>query len=207
MSFDCRGDKNKESIVQDYFLTPLMYTTLLEGREKLGCFGKLEREYYVFRAKHKKENTEFCFFVGKHCAEKFLLLIKHPKLELFNLFTSETNNEGMNNSPNNESNILIRDIDPINKELIDAIYILNASWNRLPALLDNIIEYTHKKESLINVKGVKWLNEKLMYDKQNRTMTEIYLNLKKENKRIRTFSFKKLKAYFSDNFPNEINRF
>ena len=105
MSFDCRGDKNKESIVQDYFLTPLMYTTLLEGREKLGCCGKLEREYYVFRAKHKKENTEFCFFVGKHCAEKFLLLIKHPKLELFNLFTSETNNEGMNNSPNNESNI------------------------------------------------------------------------------------------------------
>ena len=132
--------------------------------------------------------------------QKFLLLINHPKLELFDLFTSEINNEKVNNNP-------IRDIHPINKELIDAIYILNASWNRLPALLDNIIEYTHKKESLINVKGVKWLNEKLMYDKQNRTMTEIYLNLKKENKRIRTFSFKKLKAYFSDNFPNEINRF
>ena len=207
MILDCRGDKNKEAIVRDYFLTPLMHTTVLERQGKLGCCGKLEREYYKFRAKHKKENTEFCFFMGKHCAEKFLLLINHPKLELFDLFTSEINNEKVNNNPNNESNNPIRDIHPINKELIDAIYILNASWNRLPASLVNIIEYTNKNESLINVRGIKWLNEKLMYDKQNRTMTEIYLNLKKENKRIRTFSFKKLKAYFSDNFPNEINRF
>ena len=207
MALDCRGGKNKEAIVRDYFLTPLMHTTLLEGQEKLGCCGKLEREYYIFRAKHKKENTEFCFFMGKHCAEKFLLLINHPKLELFNLFTSEINNESEDNNPNNESNNLIRDIHPINKELIDAIYILNASWNRLPALLVSIIEFTHKKESIINIRGIKWLNEKLVYDKQKRTMTEIYLNLKKENKRIRAFSFEKLKSYFSDNFPNEINRF
>ena len=73
--------ENKEAIVRDYFLTPLMHTTVLERQGKLGCCGKLEREYYKFRAKHKKENTEFCFFMGKHCAEKFLLLINHPKLE------------------------------------------------------------------------------------------------------------------------------
>lgn len=97
----------------------------------------------------------------------------------------------MNNSPNNESNILIRDIDPINKELIDAIYILNASWNRLPASLVNIIEYTNKNESVINVRGIKWLNEKLMYDKQNRTMTEIYLNLKRK---IKGFGLSHLKS-------------
>lgn len=207
MNLDCRGDKNKEAIVRDYFLKPLIYSTLLEEQEKLGCCGKLEREYYVFRAKHKKNNNEFSFFVGKHCAEKFLLLINHPKLDLFNLFISETENEHTQNN-SNDGNSGLKKIHPINKELIEAIHILTTAWNSPPpSSVITIIEFTHNNEGIVNKMGIKWFNEKLAYDKQKRTMTEIYLDLKNANKKIRNFSFEKLKSYFSDSFPNETNRY
>ncbi|KYK96278.1 hypothetical protein SA3733_02810, partial [Aggregatibacter actinomycetemcomitans serotype d str. SA3733] len=46
---DCRGERIREQLVDDFKIIPLAHVRLLNGQTKESCAGPtLDREYYVF---------------------------------------------------------------------------------------------------------------------------------------------------------------
>ncbi len=80
---NCHGEENKQKLVEEYDINPMLYLGLLPNQEKQGCCGKLTDRYYIFKAKNKETKKEFSFFAGKHCAERILMLIGESKLPFF----------------------------------------------------------------------------------------------------------------------------
>jgi len=200
MNESCYGQKKKEQLVINYEVEPILYLKLLANQEKNGCCGKLTDSYYIFTAIHQSTRKESTFFVGKHCAEEILKLVTKPPLPLFNPLRIDQQNLGQANNgnvrPHNRPNI-----HPVNRALIRAIAFISMSWNRPPSSgLLKIINFTNNRPNYINHKGVKWVNEYIInYDEQNRTLQQMYLELRAENPNMRDFNFDVLRNSFIEN--------
>ncbi len=94
---------------------------------------------------------------------------------------------------------------PVNKELINAIQIMSIAWNYPPPIpILNIIDYTKKlNKSTENKRGIYWINDKLIMDKENRTLTETYDDLKTEHPDLRKISFNRLCDLMDKEFPKK----
>lgn len=131
---NCHGSEAKPQVVAKYNIKPIIYTKLLNGQEIDGCCGPITDKYYLFETEDKQTQDvgSFCvgsFCVGYDCAVKFLVLINHPKSSLFNPFQAELKNQNGENAGTGIGKA--QQMDPLNKELSDAIQILCSAWGLL----------------------------------------------------------------------------
>ena len=185
-----------------------MYIGLLADQEKEGCCGKLKERYYVLKATEKQETkNEFSFYAGKHCTEEILKLINVSPLPYFNPFKSIGDN--VRGGTTNPSKSNKQKVNPTNKELINAIYVISMAWNYPPPIsVLNIIDFTKKlDEKTVNKNGFLWINKNLSNDKDDRTLSQIYSDLKEQNPDMREIGFERLKDAMNEFYPDEVNRY
>ncbi len=190
---NCRGERKKE-LVKQYEITPILRTKLLKGQSKDGCCGELTDVYYVFKYKEKGGSTEGSFYVGGDCGKQFLDLIGKKELPfLFNPLKEISNggigSQGNSGSPADGK----KQFDPLNNELICAIGLLIAAWNKpLNGLALSIFEYTKRYSDKPNHKGVENFNNHILSkDYHKRSLKSIYESLKKENN-LKEFTFERM---------------
>lgn len=212
-SVNCHGNENKRKLIEKYYIKPILYLGLLTNQEKQGCCGKLTDRYYIIKATDKTTKKEFSFYSGKHCAEGILSLINVNPLPFSNPLKSISNkNSNVDNSGNNNTTLTLehkKAIHPLNNELIQAIQIISMAWNTPPPVFVlNIIDFTKNlDEFTINKKGIFWTNRNLDKDKENRILSDIYSDLKKENPNLKEVDFENLRKYMNEYHLEETNRY
>lgn len=206
-NINCYGKENKLNLVQEYYLEPILYLGLLPNQEKQGCCGKLTDRYYIFKATNKISKEEVSFYAGKHCAEELLKLTNKNSLPFFNPLSIIAHN--ITPRGNSSTTQTKKKLHIVNKQLINAIRLISIAWDSPPPVSTlNIISFTLRlDENTINKKGVSWVNEKLEFDNQGRTLTQMYNDLRAENQDFREFNFDDVRNYMSEQFPNQINRY
>lgn len=139
---DCRGERTREQLVQEFEIIPLAHVKLLEGQTKESCAGPtLDREYYVFSYQsHKNQYDSGTFVCGVTAANDFIDLIKQQnpainRLPLFDPLSGFTQ-AGTPNSTNRvrgggggSAAHQVPNWNPIAKELYDAIGMICIMWN------------------------------------------------------------------------------
>lgn len=190
---NCRGERKKE-LVKQYEITPVLRTKLLKGHSQDGCCGDLTDVYYVFKYKEKGGSTEGSFYVGDDCGKQFLDLIGVKELPyLFNpLKELSSGGNGSNGSSGNTAEGK-NQMDKLNEELISAIGLLIAAWNKpMSGYALSILEYTKKRSNIPNHKGVEDFNTRILSkDYKKRSLISIYESLKKENN-LKEFTFERM---------------
>ncbi len=189
----CSGDANKREIVNEYWIKPVSRLRLLNGQIVDGCCGPLESEYYLFLATHKKNNNkEEVFAVGTHCAKEFLRLTKNNPLPLSDLFKFQGQPGVKGVVSNNDSSKKMHDL---NRLLILAINVLCVSWRQEPkSLILKILLFTNSKPDEPNYNGILIFNKIIQKDREKRSLTFIYQELKINNN-IKDISFSPLHDY------------
>jgi hypothetical protein len=190
---NCRGERKKE-LVKQYEITPILRTKLLKGQSKDGCCGELTDVYYVFKYKENGGSSEGSFYVGDDCGKQFLDLIGKKELPfLFNplkeMSSGGGGSQGNAGSPTDEK----KQFNPLNSELICAIGLLIAAWNKpLNGLALSIFEFTKLFPEKPNVRGVENFNNHILSkDYHKRSLMSIYESLKKENN-LKEFTFERM---------------
>src|SRR6266700_2046998 len=123
---NCRGRERKRAIVERYVLRPVVHAKLIDGQEIDGCCGRVTDRYYFFEAKPRDGGKTEAFHVGYDCAEQFLGLIDHPLLPLFNPLHED--GVGHPRGAGAEARAAEPPMDPLNRELLNAIHIVFLSW-------------------------------------------------------------------------------
>lgn len=190
---NCRGDEVKLKIVSGYHLKPVVYIRLLNGQRVGGCCGPITDKYYLFEAEHRETKKVASFCVGYDCAGQFLKLINHPPLHLFDPFKGES---GAKIGGGNDDGGHGQAIDPLNKELRDAIHILCSAWGgKAPqGGLRQFLEYINKNPGRpTNSFAIKGFNRIVGKDAKGRTLTKIIEDIRSENPNLRDFTFPLMK--------------
>jgi len=198
---NCRGDKAKLDIVSYYHLKPVVYIRLLNGQRISGCCGPITDKYYLFEAEHRDTKSISSFCVGYDCGDQFLKLINHPPLQLFDPFKTELGVHGGygNNGNNNGGQRQV--IDPLNKELNNAIHILCSAWGgKAPqGGLRKSLEYINKNPGRpTNSFAITGFNRIVGKDAKGRTLTQIIADIRLENPNLRNFTFPLMKQVLAD---------
>ncbi|MEQ9289602.1 MAG: hypothetical protein RIG77_21925 [Cyclobacteriaceae bacterium] len=180
---NCRTRKRKEELNRKFYIQPVNYLKLLNGQQKQGCCGSLDDKYYIFsygpRGDYDAQSKYF--FVGTHCANEFLEIIKHDPLPLFNPLIHEQGNHtpGNSNSSGSKDKKLIH---PLNQELLTAINMLCISWDIIPESgLESIIKFTNNKSTDPNLNGIEWFNKIVAKDARKRTLRQMINELRETN--------------------------
>lgn len=196
---NCRTRKKKEVFCKQYYIQPVNYIKLLNGQNKEGCCGPLDDKYYTFSYKPKGdyETQAKYFFVGTHCANEFLDIIRQNPLPLFNPLTHEQNS---NTSSGNSSGLgnKTQRVHPFNQELLTAINMLCITWDIIPESgLESIISFTRKRSDQPNYKGLEWFNKMVAKDSQERSLRKMIDELRMTNE-LKQMDFKLLNQYLND---------
>ena len=186
---NCRGNKIKQKLVDDYDIVPLSFLKLLPNQEKQGCCGVLKDKYYVFEYQNKQNiHEKGSFFVGYDCGEQFLdlLNIDKSKYKLFNPLSSIQSSLGSGNS---ESSSTIQR-DELNQEVYNAINLICIAWNQPPKYgIQNILNFVRNPNNRrTDDWAIKEVNRLVSNDYHNRTLTQIVQELSVQYN-IRNFSF------------------
>lgn len=193
----CRGQKNRQKIIEDYELRAVAHVKLLQGQTKISCTGdNLTDSYYCFTYKKKNSSAKGTFLCGTHAANHFLKLMGTQPLPLFNPLSSSSlstrTQDGNSSSQTSKWN-------PAAKELYNAINLLIISWNTniksfLADIRDNLEKYPTQIPSLSKVKTVNTIISK---DIKGRTLQSMISELRQQNPELRTFSFTHLDCLLS----------
>ncbi len=173
----------------------------MAGQEKDSDAGrKIEKEYYIFEAKHRERGNQEIILCGMAAAKDFLRLLNHNGLPVFNSLRGEGGNAGGepqggeeaeghgNGNPQRgdgggEGNI---EWDPIARQLYNAcmwvIIIIDANAGTpIFKIQEKIYNFIDREPFESRVKGV---NTIIMKNLQGRTLTEA-INELRANNRIR----------------------
>lgn len=187
---NCRGDEAKNRIVTLYKIKPVVYMRLLAGQKIEGCCGPITDKYYLFEAENKKTKKCEDFFVGYDCGSQFLQLIGHAPISLFNPFQAVNKQTGGGGGGRVNENGM--KIDPLNRELKNAIHILCSAWGgHAPTnSMKNFLGYINDKpERATNSFAVTAFNDIVGKDAKNRKLSEIINDLREKNPTLRDFIF------------------
>jgi hypothetical protein len=193
----CRGENTRRDIIKDYELHPIAHVQLLPGQEKKSCTGDdLTNAYYCFSYRSRKNSDEGTILCGKHAAEDFLQLIKHPKLPLFNPLSLQNNkNDKSNKSSNNAPQVSQLKWNPTAKQLHDAIHLLVVCWSSPPGRVLGAIKSAleQSSNSAPTANQVKAINTILGKDAQKRTLATMVADIALNNS-IKKYDFGLLDA-------------
>lgn len=195
---NCRGDKQKLDICNNYNLKVISRMALLPGRTIKGCCGELENEHTVFYYKHKKNGYEDTFSVGKDCAQSFLNIIKQKLPELVNPLTSPLSLGGTS-SPSGSTSITIP---KINEELYTSINLWCILKGQIPkyALQRILTDIQANPLSPIPEKNVfDFIKVMASYKK---TLKELLDEAKNEDLNIKNYNFPIINTIASKNWVN-----
>ena len=107
---ECRGEKKRIFIVQNYIVKPICNLKLLNGQKiPSDAGGEITDHYYIFEAIHKIYKTKSKIICGSCVAEEFRKLLNLKELpKLFNPLANVNNNKSspdkMYNKINNTDN-------------------------------------------------------------------------------------------------------
>ena len=140
---DCRGERIREQLVDDFKIIPLAHVRLLNGQTKESCAGPtLDREYYVFSYQsYTDQNDVGTFVCGITVANDFINLIQQQdpavnRLPLFDPLAGFGQVGNINNVGRAGAGRGVQQVpnwNPIAKELYDAVGMICLMWN-----LDNV---------------------------------------------------------------------
>lgn len=203
---NCRTRKRKEELNRKFYIQPVNYLKLLNGQHKQGCCGSLDDKYYIFsyRPRGDYDAQSKYFFVGTHCANEFLDIIKHNPLPLFNPLIHEQGNyvprDGNSSGSKDKA-----PIHPFNRELLTAINMLCISWDIIPESgLESIIKFTNNKSTDPNLNGIEWFNKIVAKDARKRTLRQMIDELRETND-IKEMRFDLMNQYLNEKgFENYI---
>lgn len=192
---DCYGEKNRESIVDEYNLELLIYAKLLNGKIKHSdARDKLTDKYYEFLCTHKEnENIQKIITCGSGAGEHLIKLAKLKKTKIFNPLVGQGN--GAHGGGGNGSDTSKRTWNPLAKELYNAIRWLICCWDIIPygKLLDikKALEDYYYNEPFPS--KIIYVNNVLSKDKRGRALTEMINEFRNDNN-IREYNFNLINA-------------
>jgi len=204
----CRGTDKKLELIEQYKIYPISFVKLLKGQKKTGCCGKLTDKYYAFElVDRKNERNRGGFLVGYHCGREFLdlLNIDHRKFTLFNPLrnlSSKDDEAGENKKDQELQEEKEKDdkdsrkivIDPLNKEVYDAIHIVITAWSGAPygdyARIINYIK--NNPERRVSDRVIQKVNFLISRDSKNRSLIQIVSELRKDYSEFKEFNFDEL---------------
>jgi hypothetical protein len=191
----CRGDEAKEVLVRDYWINPLAHLYLLGKQVKRCCCGDLlSKEYYLMICVKKSDkNIRKPIYVGGTCAGKLFNLSGAPTHMYFNPFATVGNETTSRTSGGHEGDIKI---EPLNKEIREAIFLLCMDWDQPPGIpTSNILAMINRAPSRrLADHYVKAVNTIIGKDSRRRKLQDIIEGLRVIEKRIRHFRFPEMKA-------------
>lgn len=196
IALDCRGKRNRKSIVQNYDIEPVSNIKLLKGQSDKSDAGyPLIDHYYVFSYKKKGSDDPLQTLIcGSHVAKHFSELIDKKLPSLFNPLIMETvvNNGNLSEGLSGE----VKDkTHPETKLLCNAIDLLIACWGTriYGPLLDIRVKkriYNYRPPSFHDV---NFLNTYVLAkDSQKRSLQDMVQELRKNGNKIREFDFNPL---------------
>lgn len=182
---NCYGKETREMLVKKYEISPVAYVKLLSGQKKLSCTGRLLTDSYYCFQYIKKDNKEKhgTFFCGLPTAKHFLTLTENAELALFNPLSSEANSSKISSNSSKNLDDKQKPINPITKELLNAINLLIVAWNTIPyGRLAQIKEAKNKYYYRPPFENeISYVNKVISYDKDKRTLTEMLEELSQLN--------------------------
>ncbi|MBU5469803.1 hypothetical protein KQI85_05400 [Falcatimonas sp. MSJ-15] len=119
---ECRSEKTRQYIVDNYNVVPVAHIQLLNGQTKHSDAGQtIENDYYIFEATSKVNGKKEIIQCGMTAARDFLKKINHEGLPLFNPLhgEGEIGKKGNKTSGGNESKEV--KWNPVAKQLYNAI--------------------------------------------------------------------------------------
>lgn len=194
---NCRGDKQKQDICDNYDVKVISRMALLPGKTIEGCCGDLENEHTVFYYKHKISNDEGTFSVGKDCAQSFLGILKQKLPELVNPLTSPPSLGGGPSSTSGSTSITIP---KINDELYTAINLWCILKGQIPkfALQKILTDIQANPLSPVPEKSVfEFLKVMSTYKK---TLKELLDEARRINPNIKNYNFPTINNIASKNW-------
>ncbi|HFD2037797.1 TPA: hypothetical protein ACF2DJ_002835 [Clostridium perfringens] len=199
---NCRTEKRREKIVENYNIELVTVANLLKGRTmESDAGGIIEDRYYEFRCTSKTNKFEKATIIcGKTAGESLIRLAEIKDVVVFNPLRIENEIENQGNSEKNDNDSKIK-WNKIAKELFYAINILGLYWKKpLNGILYEIkreIEINKDKEpSLQNIKKV---NKCISADRTKLKISEMILKLREEDERVRDFNFKNINNILEKN--------
>jgi hypothetical protein len=197
---NCRGEVQKERIVREFALRPVLHVKLLPGQEIRGCCGLVTDRYYHFEAVSRANGQCESFSVGYDCAEQFLERIGHAPLPLFNPLWADgeaglgggRRGDGDRGDANGGALVV-----PLNRELSVAIHVLFIAWRSLKpgGPLTKILNAIRRSPGRpAEDWQVRSLNTIVGKDAQRRTLRQIVADLRQQHPTFRDYEFPNIEA-------------
>lgn len=77
---DCYGNKKKDEVIKQFFISPIAHVKMLPHMEKMGCCGPLQSEFMIFSYTGiKNRSDKGTFFVGRDCGSQMVDIINSIK--------------------------------------------------------------------------------------------------------------------------------
>lgn len=121
---ECRSEKKRQDIVDNYYVSPIAHIQLLSGQRKHSDAGQtITNDYYIFEAISKKGGEKEIIQCGMGAAKDFLKKINHKGLPLFNPlhYAMEKEKKNQNTYDSNGNGDKILKWNGVAKQLYNAI--------------------------------------------------------------------------------------
>ena len=199
---NCRTEKRREKIVENYDVELVTIANLMKGRTMESDTGKIIKDrYYEFRCTSKTNKFEKATIIcGRTAGESLIRLSGIKDVVVFNPFKieNERNKQKRGLKCNNDSKIKWN---KTSQELYNAINILEYYWDRtLKGILYEIkkeIETNRDKEP--SLQTIKKVNKCISADRTKLKISEMILKLREKDERFRDFYFKNINNILEKN--------
>ena len=183
---ECRSEKKRQDIVDNYYVSPIAHIQLLSGQRKHSDAGQtITNDYYIFEAISKKGGEKEIIQCGMGAAKDFLKKINHKGLPLFNPlhYAMEKEKKNQNTYDSNGNGDKILKWNGVAKQLYNAIMwviiIIDAKPNTpIYEIKDKIYKNKYHKPFPRQVNAVNTIIEKNI---RGKTLSQAINELKKEN--------------------------
>lgn len=119
---ECRSEKTRQYIVDNYNVVPVAHIQLLNGQTKHSDAGQtIENDYYIFEATSKVNGKKEIIQCGMTAARDFLKKINHEGLPLFNPLHGEGGTEKKSGKTSGSGESKEVEWNPVAKQLFNAI--------------------------------------------------------------------------------------
>lgn len=192
---NCRGRKNRITIVEKYEVIPVANLKLLNGDViRSNANNDITDHYYIFEYKSKTTNEVGFIYCGEDVAKDFSVLINKPLPRLYNILKG---NENVRRNAREESEISGNNQNikwhPERKQLYNAVMIFFIYWKIKPNSpiyniknqLENYIEYPPY------IRYIKSVNT--IIKKTGKTLRNVILELEDRGNNLRDFNFDLIK--------------
>ena len=198
---NCRGERKRAYIVNNYYIEPIAHLKLLNGRTiHSDAGGDITDSYFIFRCVDKRNKDiikliqcgrptaqDFCQKIGKNLPPIFNPLAENYQIQ-----------ENREFFYHNDNGIINAKWNPVRKQLYNAVMLIISAWQATPntPLFNIKIKLEENIEEEPKLSLVKSVNTILCH--ANTTLSDIIESLSRNNN-LRDFSFNLLIRILTEN--------